>query len=113
MEINVRAWLEGLGLGEYTAEFETNHVDGRVLNHLTADDLKDIGVIAVGHRRKLLDAIAGLKDREQPDDMDASALPESGIVPQQTGERRQVTVLFADGTDAAGGQSSWVRWQNR
>jgi class 3 adenylate cyclase/tetratricopeptide (TPR) repeat protein len=96
MYINIRAWLEGLGLGEYTAAFETNHVDGQVLNHLTVDDLKDIGVIAVGHRRKLLDAIAGLKDRDQPDDKDASAVPGSGIVPQHTGERRQVTVLFAD-----------------
>lgn len=96
MEINIRAWLEGLGLGEYTAAFETNHIEGQVLGHLNADDLKDIGVNAVGHRRKLLDAIADLKDGDQPDDMDASAVPESGIVPQHTGERRQVTVLFAD-----------------
>ena len=97
MEIDIRSWLEGLGLGEYAAAFEENCVDGQVLAHLTADDLKDIGVIAVGHKRKLLEAIAALKQDEHPHDTDTDAVPEPrAATPQYGGERRQVAVLFAD-----------------
>jgi class 3 adenylate cyclase/predicted ATPase len=53
-------WLEALGLGEYAEAFAENRIDFGVLPRLTGDDLKDIGVVAVGDRRKLLDAIAAL-----------------------------------------------------
>ena len=97
MEIDIRAWLEGLGLGEYFVAFEENRVDGQVLAHLTADDLKDIGVTAVGHRRKLLEAIASLGADDQPDEAVAVGAQDPGVIAQKhTGERRQVTVLFAD-----------------
>jgi hypothetical protein len=52
--------LRGLGLERYEADFRDNEIDWAVLPQLTSDDLKDIGVTAVGHRRKLLDAIAAL-----------------------------------------------------
>ena len=60
MEIDIRVWLEGIGFGNYADAFEENCVDGEVLAHLTSDDLRDIGVFAVGHRRKLLRAIEKL-----------------------------------------------------
>ena len=96
MEIDVRTWLEGLGLGEYAAAFEENFVDGQVLAHLTADDLKDIGVTAVGHRRKLLEAIAKLSEAANEKAERAQEKAEADTASQRAGERRQVTVLFAD-----------------
>ena len=59
-EADIEHWLEGLGLGQYAAAFRANAVDLATLPHLTADDLKELGVTAVGHRRRLLDALAGL-----------------------------------------------------
>ena len=58
--MDIAAWLRGLGLERYEAAFCDNEIDWAVLPELTADDLKDIGVTAVGHRRKLLEAIAQL-----------------------------------------------------
>ena len=58
--IDIGAWLRELGLGQYEAAFRDNEIDDTVLRNLTAEDLKDLGVSIVGHRRKLLDAIAGL-----------------------------------------------------
>ena len=57
-------WLRGLGLGQYASAFAEHKIDWRVLPKLTADDLKDIGVAAVGHRRRLRDGIAALSDGE-------------------------------------------------
>jgi len=54
----IGAWLRELGLGQYEAAFRDNAVDGAILPKLTADDLKEIGIVAVGHRRRPLDAIA-------------------------------------------------------
>ena len=59
--MDVAAWLRGLGLDQYEAAFRDNGVDASVLPELTADDLKEMGVAAVGHRRKLLAAIAALR----------------------------------------------------
>ena len=58
--MDIGGWLRELGLGQYEAAFRDNAVDGAILPKLTADDLKEIGVVAVGHRRRLLDAIAAL-----------------------------------------------------
>ena len=55
--MDVGVWLRGLGLGQYAEKFRDNKIDAELLPHLTADDLKDIGVSAVGDRRRLLDAI--------------------------------------------------------
>ena len=62
--MDIAAWLEGLGLGQYEQAFRDNEIDERVLPSLTAEDLKDLGIVSVGHRRKLLDAIAALRDRD-------------------------------------------------
>ena len=80
--MDVRAWLEDLGLGQYADAFDANHIDGRLLFDLSADDLRELGVGSLGHRKRLLDAIAGLR---APTPQEA---PEA--------ERRQVAVLFAD-----------------
>ena len=58
--MDVAAWLQGLGLERYAPAFRDNEIDGEVLPELTAEDLKDLGVTSVGHRRRLLDAIAAL-----------------------------------------------------
>ena len=58
--MDVEAWLQSLGLERYVPAFRDNEIDGEVLPRLTSEDLREIGVAAVGHRRKLLDAIAAL-----------------------------------------------------
>jgi hypothetical protein len=59
--VDVAQWLRNLGLAQYEQAFRDNAVDADTLPRLTGDDLKEIGVHAVGHRRKLLDAIACLE----------------------------------------------------
>ena len=61
MEIGV--WLRGSGLEQYEPAFRDNDIDGEVLRGLTAEDLLELGVTSVGHRRKLLAAIAALRHR--------------------------------------------------
>ena len=58
--MDVGGWLRNLGLDQYEANFRDNKIDTDVLPQLTVDDLKDIGVSAVGDRRRLLAAIAAL-----------------------------------------------------
>src|SRR5712691_1680550 len=58
--MDIAEWLRGLGLEQYEPAFRANEIDARVLPSLTAEDLKDLGVTLVGHRRRLLDAIAAL-----------------------------------------------------
>jgi class 3 adenylate cyclase/tetratricopeptide (TPR) repeat protein len=86
--VNIEAWLTGLGLDQYAEAFAENEIDGGTLPALTGDDLKEIGVGPLGHRKKLLAAIAEL----------TAAGPTTGEEPSTApaGERRQVTVLFAD-----------------
>ncbi|MBV8488207.1 MAG: AAA family ATPase, partial [Planctomycetaceae bacterium] len=89
-------WLRSLGLGNYEAAFRDNAIDDTVLSGLTVEDLKELGVNLVGHRRKLLDAIAALRVDVGPD----GALPESPSTIDRShkiaAERRQVTVVFSD-----------------
>jgi hypothetical protein len=58
--MDVAAWLRCLGLERYDQAFRDNEIDEKVLSGLTAEDLKDLGVTLVGHRRRLLDAVAVL-----------------------------------------------------
>jgi class 3 adenylate cyclase len=87
-------WLRSLGLERYEAAFRENETTEKVLPNLTAEDLKELGVNALGHRRILLDAIAALRGDTQaslpkaPQTVDRSAT--------DTAERRQVTVMFSD-----------------
>ena len=59
--MDVADWLRSLGLERYEQAFRDNEIDGDLLPNLTADDLKHLGVALVGHRRRLLDAIAALR----------------------------------------------------
>ena len=59
--MDIVVWLRGLGLGKYEAAFRENDVDETVLPGLTHETLKELGVASVGHRVKLLDAIAALR----------------------------------------------------
>ena len=86
--MDIAAWLHSLGMQQYEEAFRGNAIDAAVLPELTADDLKDLGVSLVGHRRKLLAAIAALRS-----DVDAAPVP-SAVA--QTAERRQLTVMFCD-----------------
>ena len=67
--MDLGGWLRSLGLERYEAAFRENEIDDAVLPNLTAEDLKELGVAALGHRRKLLDAIAALSG-------DANARPQ-------------------------------------
>jgi class 3 adenylate cyclase/tetratricopeptide (TPR) repeat protein len=95
--MDVGAWLRSLGLERYEATFRDNEIDQTVLPSLTADDLKELGVGSVGHRRKLLDAITALRVASSANAQSGNAVGESkSAEPGETAERRQVTVLFAD-----------------
>jgi class 3 adenylate cyclase len=83
-------WLESLGLSEYTLRFAENYIDSSVLCDLTDQDLEKIG-IPLGHRKKMLRAIAELRGIA-PAEPPAVAQP----LPKDTAERRQVTVMFCD-----------------
>src|SRR3974390_2327750 len=63
--MDVAVWLRGLGLERYEAAFRDNEIDWEALPKLTSEDLKDLGVVLGGHRRKLLDAIAALRDQPE------------------------------------------------
>ncbi|MDW9365332.1 AAA family ATPase [Sinorhizobium meliloti] len=96
--VDIAAWLRSLGLGEYASAFRDNDIDAQLLLQLNAEDLKDLGVASIGHRRKLFDAIADLRDQDARStkvSMDRplaapTASPEAGA------ERRQLTVMFCD-----------------
>src|SRR5256886_2758533 len=94
--MDVGSWLRGLGLGQYEAAFRENAIDDTVLPNLTAEDLKDLGVGIVGHRRKLLDAIAALRADASGQAQPPDAHQATDITAKGTAERRQVTVMFAD-----------------
>src|SRR3984893_11868749 len=91
--MDVAAWLRGLGLERYVSAFRDNEIDWDALPKLSAEDLKDLGVVLGGHRRRLLDAIAAL----------TAAVPAASITaaPRDApasaeAERRQLTVMFCD-----------------
>jgi class 3 adenylate cyclase len=90
--MDVSTWLRDLGLEDYVQVFQANHIDAEVLQRLTADDLTALGIASIGHRRRLLDAIAALQDRTAP----ASAQPTAATTRPSQAERRQLTVLFVD-----------------
>jgi class 3 adenylate cyclase len=90
--VDVGGWLRKLGLEQYEAAFRENVVGAEVLPHLTADDLKELGVAAVGHRRQLLVAIAELRDAAPL----AVRPADDRLASISAGERRQLTVMFCD-----------------
>jgi hypothetical protein len=94
--MDVAAWLQGLGLERYAPAFRDNDIDAEVLMRLTAEDLRELGVASIGHRRRLLDAIAALT--EEATTVPAAAVKEispDALAPADA-ERRQLTVMFCD-----------------
>src|ERR1700747_2408561 len=91
----VADWLQKLGLGQYAQRFAENDISFSILPDLTDQDLKELGVASLGHRRQLLRAIAELKGDEtiapKPTNENISS-----AAPHETAERRQVTVMFSD-----------------
>src|SRR2546421_12152431 len=87
--MDVAAWLRDLDLARYVSAFRDNDIDAEVLLKLTAEDLISIGVTSVGHRRKLLDAIASL-GMAVP--IAVVAAPAAGAPAQGDAERRQLAV---------------------
>jgi len=89
--MDVSTWLRDLGLENYAQAFRANDIDSEVLSRLTADDLIALGITSIGHRRKLLDAIAALDPGKA-----AAAAATPATAQRIEAERRQLTVLFCD-----------------
>src|SRR5262245_57502896 len=94
--MDIERWLRSLGLEQYEAAFRENAIDDSILLSLTAEDLKEMGVGPIGHRRKLLDAIAALRADVSAKAALPDAVPTTDRSSKDTGERRQVTVMFSD-----------------
>ena len=119
--MDVGAWLRDLGLGQYEAAFRDNSVDGDILPRLTGEDLKELGIASVGHRRQLLDAISELRSATL-----ATAGPEAPISPSPpptapparvseiAAERRPITVMFCDlvGSTSLAARLDAEDWRN-
>jgi len=84
--MDVGDWLRNLGLEQYAASFRDNAIDASVLPSLTGEDLRDLGVALVGHRRRMLDAIAALGQERSP----LPAAPPPPVAAEA--ERRQLTI---------------------
>ena len=97
--MDVGGWLRSLGLERYEAGFRENDIDETILPNLTHETLRDLGVTSVGHRLKLLDAIAALRGnasaKAPPVDV-ATPSSAANTSPEDRAERRQVTVMFSD-----------------
>ena len=113
--MDVGGWLREIGLEQYEAAFRENRIDDRVLPRLTAEDLKDLGVGFVGDRRRLLDAIAGLRTKA------SAAAPLLSDAPlaidkskKDTAERRPITVMFCDlvGSTSLAARLDAEDWRN-
>src|SRR5215831_2234794 len=102
MSIEITQWLRSLRLEQYADAFLKNDIDGEILPELTADDLIGLGVTSIGHRRKLLAAIATLRDSGSST-ANARTLPTEAdgqggrpIIRASSAERRQITIMFCD-----------------
>ena len=113
--MDVAAWLKNLGLGQYDTAFRDNAVDAEVLPQLTGDDLKELGVTSVGHRRKLLAEIAALAPPLSSERTGQQPSPEHPKKdPELSAERRHLTVMFCDlmGSTAISAALDAEDWRN-
>ena len=90
--MEVTEWLRGLGLEQYAPAFRDNELTG--LRRLTAEDLRELGIASIGHRRRLLDAIAALRDRQPTAGAPPAPVPATTAAGEA--ERSQLTVMFCD-----------------
>lgn len=98
--LDIEIWLRDLGLERYADAFRANEIDHQILPTLTAEDLSDVGVKIVGHRRKILNAAALLEHdpASMPSDVPAEE-QNSQTMPSSTAseaERRHLTLMFVD-----------------
>lgn len=101
--MDVGTWLRDLGLAQYEQEFRANDIDAEVLADLTAEDLIALGITSVGHRRRLLAAIAALRDgagSAPARSSQAFAAVDVTTLAAPDAERRQLTVMFVDLVDS-------------
>ena len=84
---DVQQWLNSIGLGQYADAFEENAIEWDLLPGLSSEELKEIGVGPLGHRKRILDAVGTLAAR---------AAPAQSSIPGGEAERRQLTVMFCD-----------------
>ena len=116
--MDVGVWLRSLGLGQYEATFRDNEIDGAVLPKLTVDDLKDLGVAVVGHRRKIMSAIEELNAESVARTDVMEALPTQAALPVSASpdgaERRPITVMFCDlvGSTSLAAKLDAEDWRN-
>jgi class 3 adenylate cyclase len=102
--MDIESWLRNLGLQRYETAFRENEVDETILPSLTAEDLKELGVGPVGHRRKLLDAIAALRAYPNASSSTISQMTAGASLAkvEAVGERRYLTIIFCDLVDSTG-----------
>jgi SAM domain (Sterile alpha motif) len=101
---DVGVWLSALGLEQYEAAFRENAIDAAVLPTLTADDLRELGVAAIGHRRRLMNAIGELAGASSDAAARAGPVSERKASPERVpaaAERRQLTVTLCHGNGSA------------
>ena len=116
--MDVGVWLRSLGLGQYEATFRDNEIDGAVLPKLTVDDLKDLGVAVVGHRRKIMSAIEELNAESVARTDVMKALPTQAAPPVSASpdgaERRPITIMFCDlvGSTSLAAKLDAEDWRN-
>src|SRR5215475_6370825 len=120
--MDLGGWLRSLGLGKYEAAFRENEIDETILRGLTDEHLKQLGVTALGHRLKLLDAIAALRGDESQHILSAIPAPARPSVATTTaapvadsvGERRYLTVMFCDlvGSTSLSAQLDAEEWRD-
>jgi class 3 adenylate cyclase len=113
--MDVSGWLRSLGLEKYEAAFRENGIDEQVLRHVTAEDLREIGVATVGDRRKLLAAIAELAAQSPSTEPRPPPGPASRPkTPELSAERRPITVMFCDlvGSTSLAAKLDAEDWRN-
>ena len=122
--MDIDSWLRGIGLAQYAEMFRANDIDIELLERLTNDDLKDIGVVSFGHRKKLLEAIAELGGATTATPASppvvAAPIPATVAPPpisasaEAAGERRYLTVMFCDlvGSTGISAQLDAEEWRD-
>ena len=116
--MDIGEWLRNLGLGQYEAAFRDNEIDGAVLPKLTVDDLRELGVAVVGHRRKIISAIEELNAASSARAEGVNAVPTQSHAPvgasSDAAERRPITVMFCDlvGSTSLAARLDAEDWRN-
>ena len=94
--IGVQQWLDSLGLAQYGDAFKENAIEWDLLAELSDDDLRTMGIAALGHRKRILKAIAGIDAATETAALAAAPSSHEKPVPSGAAERRQLTVMFCD-----------------